>query len=175
MIQKYKFISMSKTNMNKIIATTVAVIALGGVTLNLSIPAQAGPVENFGLADWSFTPSQGGTAPLFRSADETTIKILNLKTDDVVVPADSQFTCKIEARAFQSKLGTAAWTTVGAASIPYTVANGCSAAFTKSQRGNGLNWSVKVTVTSTSNSTKTYEFNNTYAYRFQGAGVASGS
>jgi hypothetical protein len=174
MIQKPKFLLMSKSHMTKIMATAVAVISLGGVAFNLSIPAQAGATENFGLADWSFTPVQGGTAPLFRSADDTTIKLLNLKTDDVVVPADAQFTCKIEARAFQPKSATAAWTTVGAASIPYTVANGCSAVFTKAQRGNGLNWAVRVTVTSTTDSTKTYEFNNTYAYRFQGAGVASG-
>ena len=175
MIQTQKHLFMSKRLLKNIIAPAAAIVALGGAIFALSgMTTFAGTTENFGLADWTFTPAQGGTAPLFRSSDAVTVGITNLKTDDVVVPTDGQFTCTIEARAFQPKSSTAAWLTIAAAGTPYTVANGCSGTFTKTLRGNGLNWNIRATVVSVTDSTKTYEFNNTYAYRFQGAGVASG-
>ena len=177
MIQTQKHLFMSK-NFKNIIAPLASVVALGGLVFALSgmnTFAQVNtPVENFGLADWVFTPVQGGTAPLFRSSDAVTVKLNNLKTNDVVVPSDGQFTCKIEARAFQPASSTATWQTIAAAATPYTVVNGCTGTFSKAIRGNGLNWSVKATVTSVADSTKVYTFNNTYAFRFQGAGVASG-
>ena len=175
MIQTQKQLFMSKKFKN-IIAPLASVVALGGLVFALSgmnTIAQTAP-ENFGLADWVFTPVQGGTAPLFRSSDPVTVKLTNLKTNDVVVPADGQFTCRIETRAFQPASATATWQTIAAAATPYTVANGCSGTFTKAIRGNGLNWSLKATVTSVADNTKVYTFNNTYAFRFQGAGVASG-
>lgn len=174
MLQTQKHLFMSK-NFKKIIAPLASVVALGGLVFALSgMNTYAGATENFGLADWVFTPVQGSTAPLFRSSDPVTVKLTNLKTDDVVVPADGQFTCRIEARAFQPASSTATWQTIAAAATPYTVANGCSGTFTKAIRGNGLNWSLKATVTSVADSTKVYTFNNTYAFRFQGAGIASG-
>jgi hypothetical protein len=166
---------MSK-HFKNIIAPMASVVALGGLVFALSgmnTFAQVTP-ENFGLADWVFTPVQGGTAPLFRSTDPVTVKLTNLKTNDVVVPADGQFTCRIEARAFQPASSSAAWSTIAAAATPYTVADGCSGSFTKAIRGNGLNWSLRATFTSVADNTKVYTFYNTYAFRFQGAGVASG-
>lgn len=178
MIQIPKHISMSSKLIHKIIAPMAAVAVLGSTVFAMSSGmaalAQTNTPENFGLADWSFTPAQGATAPLFRSSDATTVKILNLKTNDIVVPSNGQFTCTIEARKFQPIAGTETWKVIAAAGTPYTVADGCSGTFTKALRGNDLNWSIRATVTSVADTSKVYTFYNTYAYRFQGAGVASG-
>jgi len=175
MIQTPKFFSMSKNLLFSTLTSFVATVALGSSLFGISTLTQAQTApENFGLADWQFTPAQGAAAPLFRSTTDTTVKILNLKTNDIVVPSDGQFKCKFEIRSFQPKSSTVAWTLI-ADNVAYSAANGCTSTITKAIRGSGLNWSLKVTVTNIADTTKTYEFNNSYAYTFQGAGTASGN
>jgi len=120
-----------------------------------------------------FSPEKGSTSPLFRSSDLVTVTLKNFKSDTDVNPSTGAYTCTISARPFQPKSGTVAWVTLGSG-IAYDSVNGCSAQFTKTIRGSGLNWSIKTTVTSIADTTLSYDLYDQFVYRFQGSGIASG-
>lgn len=131
------------------------------------------PSENLHEGDLTYNPGQGSTAPLFRSSDPTTITLNNFKTILDPNPVNGVYVCKFEARPFQANSSTAAWTSLGT-NIAYTSANGCSVQFTKTIRGTGLSWSVRAVVSKVLDATQTFELRDSYIFRFQGAGIASG-
>jgi hypothetical protein len=113
-------------------------------------------------------------APLFRSADQITINLTNYQSTADMAPVAGAYTCTFEARTLQDRDSTAtAWTALQS-NVAYNPTSGCSTILSKTQRGNGLNWSFRVTVTSTADATLTHAFFSEYALSFQGAGIASG-
>jgi hypothetical protein len=138
------------------------------------------PSTNLFSADLVYSPLEGATAPLFRDTTDTSVSIQNFTTILDPVPADGSYTCKIEARPFQSEAnpdvatGINAWKTIVSAGTAYTSATGCTGTFTKLARGTGLNWSIRGTLTKVSDTTKTFPVYGSYVYRFQGSGVANG-
>jgi len=152
---------------------------------------------NFAALDWVFNPDQGGTSPLFRSSDNTTITVKNLRTVfDQTPSVDTRYTCVFEYRAFNDRLATTpTWTTLNSTPIPYITGtgatSGCNVNLTKTQRANALNHPLRLSITDTTlpsgtacpivlpsgthECSNTYTFYNEYIYRFQGAGTASGA
>ncbi len=131
------------------------------------------PSDNLHEGDFTYSPAQGSTAPLFRSTDPTTITLSNFKTILDPNPQNGVYMCRFEARPFQANDSTAAWTALGT-NIAYTSANGCSTQFTKAIRGTGLSWSVRVIVSKVLDQNQTFELRDSYIFRFQGAGIAAG-
>jgi hypothetical protein len=141
---------------------------------------------NFGKVDWIFNPDQGGTSPLFRSQDNTSIKVNNFRTSTDLTPtSNTRYTCTFEYRNLNDRLtSTPTWTALNTTPLPYTTTSGttqgCTVNLTKTQRANTLNHSLRLTIADTTVSNpsttnpNTYLFYNEYIYRFQGAGVASG-
>jgi hypothetical protein len=146
--------------------------------------------SNFGAIDWVFNPVQGGTAPLFRSTDNTAITVNNFRTIfDPTPSSNTRYTCTLEYRNLNDRNNTATgtgltWTALNSTPIPYITTTGttqgCTVNLNKTQRANTLNHSLRLTITDTSITTpsstnpNTYTFYNEYIFRFQGAGVASG-
>lgn len=130
-------------------------------------------VSDIAVGDFSYSPDKGTPAPLFRSSDAVTVSFKNFKSAFDQSPANGQFKCKLEVRALQPKDLTGSWTTLGD-NIDYSATTGCSAPFSKTVRANGLNWSVKATVSKIGDTTQVFNLHDTYVYRFQGAGIASG-
>jgi hypothetical protein len=146
---------------------------------------------NFGKVDWVFNPDQGGSSPLFKSQDNTSITIKNLKTVfDLSPSSNTKYTCTLEYRNLNDRnsnsTGTGlTWTELNTTPIPYIAGtgtnSGCTVNLTKAQRGNILNQSFRLTITDTTitnpstTNPNTYTFYNEYIFRFQGAGVAAGS
>jgi len=137
---------------------------------------------NFAKAEWTFAPDQGGTAPLFRSSDATTVTIRNLKTVfDLAPSSNTRYTCSLEYRALNDRLvAMPAWSAVSTTPVAYNTTTGCVFNITKTQRGNNLNYGLRLTITDTTvanpstSNPNTFVLNNEYIYRFQGAGVAVG-
>ena len=142
--------------------------------------------SNFGAINWIFNPDQGGTSPLFRSSDNTSITVNNFRTIfDPTPNSNTRYTCTLEYRNLNDRLtSTPTWTALNTTPIPYTTEtetnSGCTVNLTKQQRGNALNHSLRLTITDTtitnpsSTNPNTYTFYDEYIFRFQGAGVASG-
>jgi hypothetical protein len=145
---------------------------------------------NLGAINWIFNPDQGGTSPLFRSTDNTSITVNNFRTIfDPTPSSNTRYTCTLEYRNLNDRNSNASgtgntWTPLNSTPIPYTTTTGttqgCTVNLTKQQRANTLNHSLRLTITDTSITTpsstnpNTYTFYNEYIFRFQGAGVASG-
>jgi hypothetical protein len=134
---------------------------------------------NFGAIDWQFSPDQGGTGPLFRSADSTSITVKNFRTVYDPTPTSStRYKCTLAYRPLNDRATTApTWNFVNQIAVDYNITTGCTFNITKAMRGNNLNYSLRVNI-SDPNTVITgiseYNFYNEYIYRFQGAGVASG-
>ena len=131
------------------------------------------PSENMHEGDFTYNPTQGGTAPLFRSSDLTTVTLSNFKTILDPNPTDGTYVCRFEVRPFQANDSTASWVSLQQ-NVPYTSASGCSSQFTKAIRGTGLNWSLRAIVSKVAEPSVTFELRDSYVFRFQGAGIASG-
>jgi len=129
--------------------------------------------NDFAKADFSYSPTKGSLSPLFRSSDVVTVTVKNFKTNSVSSPAAATYNCNLQARAFQPKSGATAWVNLGT-NIAYDPVNGCSAQITKQIRGSGLNWSIKANIVKISDATQSYDLYDSFVYRFQGAGTASG-
>jgi len=129
------------------------------------------PNEDIATADIVYSPLEGTDAPLFKSNDDVTVTIQNLKTDRKETPVTGDYTCTIDFRKM-AEIGNTAepYTTIGN-NVPYNTGSGCSATLTKAIRANTLSWSVRITITDTNNQTIQYELHDNYIFRFQGAGV----
>lgn len=169
---------------NTVGAKTVTTSSGGSLAINVI-------KVNFGKVDWVFSPDQGGTGPLFRSSDSTTVTIKNFRTSTDLTPSsDTRYTCTLEYRGLVDRLSTAVGTGLSFLPLntsitipkPYIttvgINQGCTFNLTKQQRANVLNHSLKLTITDTTvinpsaSNPNTYIFYNEYIYRFQGAGMA---
>jgi len=164
--------------MTKIINKISAGFALGCLILtgfqSVATQAQATPPAEYYNALLNITPDIT-TAPLFKSTTPISIALTGYQSTADMTPVTGAYTCTFQARAMQDRNSTTnTWATV-AGSVPYNPTTGCNAELTKTLRGNGLNWSIRVTVTSVTDASITHSFYSEYAFSFQGAGVAVGN
>lgn len=126
-----------------------------------------GPVHQGGVEI-----EKGGTAPLFKNDQDITVNVKGLQTDlgDTPGATGNPYTCKIEVRAMRNWKDETVPYTVLADNVSYDEVNGCSAIFSKTTRGNGLNWSFQTTITNDTTGDVYYVYDN-YILRFSGFGA----